>query len=221
MTGQEIIDEFFETVDDDTMDATRALHLANVAYDRVNTKRLWHYLDSTDSSKTIAAGTRSYALPSDFLYTRTVKLYSSSTKFGPALKPVPFRERYRYEGVQGHYYIDLKNSNLVLTYDPPTADVGKTIYHDYAYQPALLATNTSPVFNRAFHPLIVYEMGRMFWYGEQDEKDRSWNKEMKDEYDLMLSEMVAWDSRLDAGMEPDLMPQDQWLDLEDSQSISS
>lgn len=215
MTGQEVIDEFYDFVDDDTMDATRALHLANVAYDRVNAKRLWHYLDAEDTSKTILAGTRSYALPSDFLYTRTVKLYSSSSKFDAPLKPVPFRERSRYEGVQGFYYIDVKNSTFVLTCDPPSADVGKTIYHDYSYQPAILTTSSSPVFNRAFHSMLVYEMARMFWYSEQDEKDRSWNTEANNEYMIMFNDMISWDAKLDSGMEPDMNPQEAWVNLED------
>ena len=76
-------------------------------------------------------------------------------------------------------------------------------------------TSTSPVFNRAFHPILVYEMARMYWYSEQDEKDRSWNTEANNEYMIMYNDMISWDARLDAGMEPDMNPQEAWVNLED------
>lgn len=215
MNGQAIIDEFYAIIDDTTtVDSTRALLLANTAYDRVCAKRLWHFLDSEDTSKTISA-TRSYALPADFLYTRTIRLYSASSKFDAPLKPVPFRHRHKFEGMKGYYYVDLKNTNVVLTWTPEGADIGKTMYHDYAYQPAQISTSTSPVFNRAFHMLLAYEMARMFWYSEQDEKDRSWNTELNNEYLIMYNDMLTWDVHLDHGMEPDSQPPESWLDLED------
>lgn len=216
MTGQELIDELYAIIDDEnTISSTRALLLINTAYDRVCAKRVWHFLDSEDTSETISA-TRSYDLASDFLYPRTVKLYdSASGNFDDPLKPVPFRHRHKYEGVKGYYYIDLKNSALKLTWTPEGSDIGKTLYIDYAYQPSQLTTATSPVFNRAFHMLLAYEAARMFWYSEQDEKDRSWNNELNNEYLIMFGDMVTWDTHLDAGMEPDIVPQEAWVDLED------
>jgi len=210
MTGQEIIDHF-EFLIDDEIDSDRELILANIAYDRVNTKRRWKYLAAEDTSKTVLAATRAYALPTTFLYTDNVKFYSAATKFGPALTPAPYAERHRYEGVSGFYYLDIKNGNLVLTANPATSEIGKTIYHSYGSAPAQLTVSASPVFFRAFHPLVSFEMARMFWYGEQDEKGRSWNKELQTEYDTMLHEMEAWDAKLDTGMEPSSMPQETWL----------
>lgn len=219
MDGQEIID-LFEVYVDDSLAAATELILANQAYDRLNVKRFWNYLYSVDATQTISANTDSYSLPSDFLYPIGVKLLDSDGNYSQPYLPIPFKDRRRAQNSGRRYFIDLKNSQMTFTATPDGNLVGQTIEQDYAYQPAALTVATSPVFNRAFHPLIAMEMARFFWYNEQDEKDRSWDRELKREYDVMFSEMEKWDGMLETGLAPNWEPE-PWLPENTTGGINS
>ena len=212
MTGQDIIDKFYFLVDDETISSTRALELLNSAYDILNTKRTWNYLYATHTSNTIAANDTTYSLPTDFIYPIGAYLLDSSGNYS-GLKSVSYKNRLSKNLVAGYYYIDKKNSNLVLTYANP-ADVGKTLVIDYQYNPAQLAVGTSPVFDRAFHPFLAYEMAKNYWFNDQSTKERAWNREMQAEYDRMYQDMIHWDSALDTGSSDNLLDDTKdWLPL--------
>lgn len=53
------------------------------------------------------------------------------------------------------------------------------------------------MFNRAFFPILAFEMARFYWFNDQDEKDRTWDKELGQEYKEMFFDMLQWNARLD------------------------
>ena len=210
MDGQEIIDHF-DFLTDSSVDADRALVLGNQAYDRLMMKRAWNFLLDTEQTQTLVAGTRAYSHPSTQIFPVAIRFYNSTTgKYSKDYKPVPYKARRKYEDIAGYYYVDYKNSNIVLTSDPSTEWVGSVIEQDFTYLPDQLTLSTSPVFIRSFHPLIAFEMARFFWYNEQDEKDRAYDREFMAEYRLMLSEMETWDDRLGFAADPDIQPEENW-----------
>lgn len=209
MNGQDIIDHFYWLVDDDTLDSTRAVVLLNQAYDRLMMKRAWVFLYKTDTAQTASSSTTSYDAPTDQLFPIAVRFYHANHGYSDDFKPIPYKKRRQYHNVSGYYYYDFRQAKIVFT-AAPTSYSGWTIEQDYAYQPAQLATNTSPVFNRAFHPLIAFEMARFYWFNDQDEKDRTWDKELGGEYKEMFFDMLQWNNRLDSADSPDLDADDPY-----------
>ena len=208
MTGTEIRETVFQfLVDDTNIDETQELALLNIAYDRVNAMRDWLFLRKSQSSQTISS-TTTYAQPSDFMYLIKAQTVDSASSVNN-MRIVPFDLRLEFNTSERTAYMDILNTNLVFT-TAPVADVGSTLYWTYQYQPAQLTNSTSPVFPRQFHALLGYEMARMYFYNDQAEKDRSWNKEMAAEYNLMLKQMKDWDIQLSLKLEGEWLP-DQWL----------
>lgn len=200
MTVQEIREHFQWLIDDDTMDEDRELALMNVAYDELNTERMWQYLSSSDESLTIASGDVTYAVPTDFMYTKKIVLFDGDRTYEEFI-PVPYRERLNAKNVSKRYYIDIKNG-LIVFLNPDDMDTysGWTLIHEYQYQPdQFAAADDEPVFNRAFHPILAYQMSKHYFYNDQGEKSRAWNNEFEVEYRNMKGKMIAWDSALDYG----------------------
>lgn len=197
MTGEDIITHFEWLVDDDTVDDTQKLTLLNQAYDFICALDFWEFLAAADTSLTILAGDSTYALPSDFLMTRKVTLRQSATSDTfVECTPVTYEDRLKYLGDQTKYYIDYKNSQIVFCEDPSQSHLGWQLIHDYQYQPAQLATGTTPVFPRAFQLLPAYEMAKMYYFNDQGEKNRSWNAEMAQEYNRIFNGLRRWDNNL-------------------------
>lgn len=207
MTVQEIREHFQWLIDDTTLDEERELVLMNVAYDELNIERRWVYLLSEDTASTVASGTSAYDVPDDFLFTDKVTLYDG-VKTYTEFKPVPFRKRLEFKGVSGYYYVDVKNGQIVfLCSDDTVSYAGWTIIHDYGYQPAALAdANDEPVFNRAFHPILAYQMAKHYFYNDQGEKARAWNNEFDVELKSLKLKMLNWDSALDYGTNDSFNP---------------
>lgn len=206
MNLSEIREHFEWLADDDTLDEDRLNILANQAYDRLNTMRKWFFLKTSDSSKTILANTTAYALPTDFSMPTALRRYSASDDAYKQLSEVPFDKRLDYHNVDGRYFIDKKNGTFVLTKTPDTSIVGNTLILDYIYLPAQMALDADePVFDRAFHPLVPLEMARFYFYNDQGEKDRSWDGELRREYEVMLAQMRAWDARFSGVMEQTML----------------
>jgi len=208
MTGQEIRETVFQfLVDDTNVDETQELVLLNVAYDRVNAMKDWLFLRKSQSSQTIAS-TTSYSLPTDFMYLIKAETLTSDNSLNE-VSVIPFEDRLKYIQSERYAYVDILNDNLEFT-TAPVADVGSTLYWTYQYQPAQLINTTSPVFPRQFHALVGYEMARMYFYFDQPEKDRAWNKEMAAEHALMMKQMKDWDTQLKLKTEGEWQP-DAWL----------
>lgn len=207
MTTQQIREHFQWLVDDDTLDEDRELVLMNVAYDEINMERRWVYLLTSDESLTIANGDTTYALPSDFGYTDKITLFDGNRTY-QEFSPVPWRKRLQYKNQSGYYYVDMKNELIVfLCADDMTSYAGWRLVHDYAYQPAQFATTADePVFNRTFHPIIAYQMAKQYFYNDQGEKNRAWNKEFEEEMLSLKAKMIRWDSLLDFGTNDSLNP---------------
>lgn len=204
MTGEQIIDRFRFLVDDDTLSSDDEVAILNVAYDRLMAMRDWHFLEKSDSSNTVALNTAAYSLPSDFLKPLRAWINRSGEETYHELQPVPFRERLKYSGSSRYFYIDAANGNLVLTDTPVSGSdwIGASIVIDYLYQPDQLTTSTSPVFNRAFHNILAYEMAYHYYYNDQGEKSRSWDGELKGEYEKMKNQMYAWDDAIKNQVDP-------------------
>lgn len=207
MNVQEIREHFQWLIDDDTIDETRELILMNVAYDEINIERRWVYLLSSDESLNVAAGDTTYAVPADFMFTDKITLFNDVRTY-VEFKPVPFRKRLEYKNVSGYYYVDVKNGQIVfLCADDMTIYAGWSLIHDYAYQPAQFTTDgDEPVFNRAFHPIIAYQMAKQYFYNDQGEKGRAWNTEFDIELKSLKLKMFTWDAALDYGTNDSLNP---------------
>ncbi len=202
MIAQEIREHFQWLIDDNTLDEDRELILLNIAYDELNAERFWNYLASNSESTTIVAGTTAYDLEDDFLYTHSITMFDGDKTY-KTFKPVPYRKRLEFKNVGGYYYIDFKNAEIVfLSEDDMTTYAGYTMIHDYQYQPEQLTNDDSPVFNRAFHAMIAYQMAKQYFYNDQGEKSRAWNSEFEKEYQGLKTKMVNWDAQLDVGTNP-------------------
>jgi len=213
MTGQNIIDKFYDLVDDDGTTADRSLELLNTAYDALMTERLWNFLRKEDSSIVLTGSTLSYNLPADFMYPVKVFRFNASNDAFTPMGIVPFNERMRVHKRSGIVYFDLAQAKLMLSATPSNQNIsGEMAFLLYQYQPAQLTVATSPVFNRAFHSVVAYEMAKIFWYMDQQEKDRSFNREMQAEYDELKKKMIQWDSHLEFGINPTIHSiDDSWV----------
>lgn len=193
MTGEEIITHFQWLTDDESIDETQLLVLANETYDFVCASEFWHFLYASESSQTIVAADTTYALPADFLFTHKITLRrSASSDEKVECEPVPYKDRLNFLGDSRKYYVDQKNSSIVFCADP-VQYAGWLLVHDYQYQPAQITTATSPVFNRAFHSILAYDMAKKYYYNDQGEKQRSWNSEMEFERKRLLDGLRSWD----------------------------
>jgi len=207
MTAQEIRETIFQwLVDDTNVDETQELVLLNVAYDKINSMRSWLYLDKSQASQTLSA-TTSYTQPTDFMYLTRLQVFDGTTYND--VKIVPFSKRFEYNNSERTAFLDVANSQITFT-TAPTADVGSTLVWTYQYQPAQLVNATSPVFPRQFHALIGYEMARMYYFNDQPEKDRAWNKELGAEYSILQKQMRDWDTQMRLQTEGEWEP-DQWM----------
>lgn len=212
MTGDEIITQFEWLVDDETIDEDQELVLLNLAYDRLNTARIWNYLKTSQQTLTIATGTAGYTAPTDMLYPTNLSYYDSS---GPSYYPlnlIPFDERTLHWNVGGYVYYDKKNDKFYFTRTPDGTEeyAGKTLVVDYQYQPTQLTVSAEPVFNRAFHPILAYEMARHYFYNDQGEKSRAWNNELDSEYMRMFTEMIRWDDMVQSALADSFEPDTDW-----------
>jgi len=213
MTAQEIINKFFDLVDDDNTDSDRALELLNTSYDALLTARLWNFLRKEDSSGTFSGSTLAYNNPDDFMYPIKVFRYNTSNDAFNEMKIAPMNDRMNYHKRSGVVYYDMAQGKLMLTQTPDAQGIsGEKIFQLYQYQPDQLTTDDEPVFNRAFHSILAYEMAKIFWYMDQQEKDRSFNREMQAEYDYLRKAMESWDARIEFGVNPSIhAANDSWV----------
>lgn len=166
MTGQEILDQFENIVDDD-IDPTFGLFLMNAAKDEVEGGYDWNFNRGIDISKTISAGDTylsTKALPTDFLAPR--KLYVTGD-----INPwnlIPYEEIYRYKDIYKRWYID--HLNRVFALCGGSNPVGATIQLFYArFSPAITLT-TSPVWPETFHAYLPFKMAEMYKSGIDGEE---------------------------------------------------
>jgi hypothetical protein len=215
MTGQQLIDKFEFLVDDTTTDSTRVLELINAGYKAICSRRVWNFLLSTDTSNTIASGTTSYSLPSDFLLPVALRVYDSTNDIYDDWAVVPFRNRRDHYNSTGYAVIDKKNSNVLLTADPADSLFGDTIELDYTYLPADLATGTEPVLPDAFHSILAYEAAKNFFYAEQSDRvsEGGFDAKMAAEYNRLYSAMIDYDMLYDDGVDDNYVPEKDWSGL--------
>ena len=209
MTGQDIIDHFQWLVDDENVDETRELVLLNRAYYRLCSKRIWNFLKAVDESQTITASTKTYDCPTDTMVLLQNNWYKDSLGNYSEKNKVSFQSRLKYATSTKYYWYDKKNNKFALTRNPTDSEVGNTLVLDYIAKPAELTTATSPVFDEGFHTLLAYEMMRQYYYNDQGEKNRSWNREAQSEYDEIYKDMINWDNNLD----PNQLEADEWVNL--------
>jgi hypothetical protein len=212
MTAQEIINKFFWLVDDTNTDNDQALELLNTSYDALMTERQWNFLRKTDASNTLSGSTVNITLPTDFMYPIKALRYDGTSYTEMTI--VPYNERFRYNKLSNALYFDPLNSRLTLLQTPAEQNIsGQTLTLVYQYQPAQLTTSDTPVFNRAFHSILSYEMAKFFAYNDQQEKNRSFNREFEGEYQTLKDKMVMWDAKFEFGVSPDFVPPESWVNF--------
>jgi len=215
MTGKDLREQLQFYVDDEGLSASRELLLINQAYQTICTEKYWNFLVKEDSSNTLAAGTTSYSLPTDFTYLNKVYIFDPTENNYEEVTIVPFQRRMQYQNTNGYCYIDSANNNLIfLSTEQVRANSGKTLLISYQYMPADIEEATEPVFNKAFHRLLSMEGARIFWLNDQQE-DGTWSRDIRREYDDLKNKMEEWDDRLDSTLDNAWDPP-QWVDLSDS-----
>lgn len=205
MTITQLKELFNYLVDDDNVDDDDVLRLLNIGDQKVHSLRDWEYLGKEDRSESLVAGTTEYDLPSDFMFIKLsgdktgVERYNAASNSYTDVKIVPFSQRNSYNNQADCAYLDTRQDKLVFTKDP-TDQVGDLIVFTYQYQPPEFISGNedseSPVYPRQWHPLTAYEAAKFYYYNDQPEKDRSWNRELQKEYDTLLEQMVRWDIQL-------------------------
>lgn len=210
MTAQDIINRFQFLVDDSTISEETELELVNEAADVLYGSRFWGFLAKEDSSNTIVSGTTEYSAPSDLLTPGAdVWAYDTGTDVYHPLHLTRFKKRYDNRNQDTLYY-DRRQGNYVFTKDPDKHS-GRTLIITYNYLPTQMALTDSPVFIRTYHKVLAFEMARLYWYNEQDEKNRSWTQEMDTEYQRLLSGLTMWDEQFETTLDGSFMPRDNWL----------
>ena len=215
MTTDEIITQFFFLVDDDNTDADQCLVLLNNALNAIYTRRMWNFLRKEDSSQTFTGTTRTYSTPSDFMYPVKAFRFNSATQSFTEMTIIRFEDRMKYHNMAGYLYYDPRQNQIVLTATPTAQNIsGQTLYLVYQYQPTDLVAGGTPAFNRAFHQIAAFEMARMFVYNDQQEKERSFNREFDGEYNKLWDDMVNFDNRFEFGVSDSFQPVESWVNVD-------
>ena len=212
MTGEELRVEMQALVADATIGAGQELRWINHAYDFLVATEPWNFARKEDESQVIATNTLAYSLPTDFLFPSDSKFFiiDAQGNVRSTVRLVPMKKRRQYNNSSSHAYIDVRTSELKFTAEDMQEYNGMTISFPYQHQPDQLTESTSPIFNRAFHKLLAFEAAKLFWYNEQQEKSRSFNREMQAEYNFMRRGMKRWDNLLDSQLNNDVQPDSSW-----------
>lgn len=197
MTGTNIIERYNLQVDDASeLSSAEELALANEVYVDICNDRDWEWLKST-ATGTTSTSVAYIALPSNFKQlipnkdNRTVIFVGTDYQ---EYEVVPFSSRRDYRDQDGFCYIDSVNLRLYFTLQPTSA---KAIEYDYITRPTAITTATGPVVSTdQFGNLVAYGMAAKFNPIEQTDKSVSYQRENKQLYNDILSDLRLEDANV-------------------------
>lgn len=192
MLGEEIL-AFAEDLIDDTFGSLDYI-MMNMAYREVLAERPWRFLVKWDQTQSFAS---QVTLPSDFGNTLPDNEGHGHLFVGtPNNKyiEIDIKKKIDYENITGYFYIDRANNQIVFTGNASDSGAVKL---PYIFEPADIAEATSPTFGfkKAFQPMIAYKMASLYYITEQEEKNRSYRPENKEEYKNLLDLMILDEER--------------------------
>jgi len=178
----------------------------NEAYRRVARRRSWSWLRAT-ASKVLIPGTRSYTW-SDFAISNAPRRLESlrlvdTTVFPVEVWSLDYLDPKQMDDIQGNlaaavatserelprWWTRVANTGISL-WAPP--DLAYTAYLAYsASVTPLSAGGDTPIFNRDYHDVLVYEAA---YQAAERQRDTVALEQFRAERDLVLSEMEADDS---------------------------
>ena len=146
----------------------------------------WPWLETTTTIN-VSAGTRSYALPSDFQYMHSLIRASSKIRLRAvsASKALGlYGDDFPTGNAEGFY---LWGSTLHLTRDPASAETLNLFYHQ---APTILSNDTdSPAFDSQFHLLLADYATSKIWEREEDFVKA---KASENRWDDGVEQMARW-----------------------------
>lgn len=203
MTGSELL-TYFNFLVDDSIEDDRFEDIIQIASRRLWVQRPWEFLKTNTDATSTAVGTTTYSLPADFLL--PLPIWAGDTQ----VYPIARDQRRLFRNSFNRYYLDLKNSNFILTQSPTSVE---TIYFDYIYNPSDIEVDdtdietTVPGFLSAFHPLLAYEAAKTFFYQDTGSKADSWSREYEAEYQNLYAQMIEYDNALKASAQNSAIPE--------------
>ena len=191
-TGQEIIDEF-NVITDNQSDLSNdsLLSLLNKAYRKILQDRDWLFL-VTPVTGTLSSSSKEVTLPTDFV--KLADNYKDQDWEMPVLYVgdnyevyhlIEQKERRQYRDIRSFYYIDYKNSKLILT---EFEESNRSYEFDYIYEPDDITLTTSPIipFN---HKYLANGMAYLWNDIDGTDKSFSYRTENKREFDDGLAKL--------------------------------
>jgi hypothetical protein len=127
-------------------------------------------------------------LPSDFAYPTGLTVGTDRIKYDF----VPF-DRLDLKDTDGTVRLDMANLRL---YFNGTASTTGTAYLSYQRFTDAIAAGSSPAFPARFHPLLAYEVAKLWFAKDQSERALAWDKEHALAYETMLLAMQRWDDMI-------------------------
>ncbi len=188
--SQHIIDEFHTIIGDSTeLSSDEELKLLNKIYFEVINSREWEILKK---EATGSVNGLTIAQPADFgslvLFPDPVIYLGDTNK---RCNVIPFAERRIYKNQNNAAYYDARQKQIVFM----TAQ-DDTYSFDYNYIPAELALDTAPVFPARFWGLFAFFMASDNDFIQLMDKARSYASENRMRGQMILDQMVMWDSKL-------------------------
>lgn len=119
-------------------------------------------VDSSNTRTTDATYATTYALPTDYLYTRKVNVGEDENVYTGA-NMEDFKTRKEESQL---YFIDFENSQLRLS---GTEGSAKTIYHHYIKSPAMATSGGTPPWPQGFRLVTAYAVADMLAGADADQ----------------------------------------------------
>src|ERR1019366_5052069 len=196
MTNPQIITQF-ESLIDDTLDATLELQLANDAKNEIETDLQLEILKKIDTSNTTISGTnysQAYNLPADF-FLPLGPIWAGNPPQPFPYFPVPFSMKLYYYYTPFRYFIDMANSNFYLC-GTQNAALPISIPYISSMPDINSSSSTSVVWPARFHSLIPFRMAQMYFAIDGGAKERAWDDRYGQFYKEKLNKMIDWDAKL-------------------------
>lgn len=209
MNGEQILDLFYEIVDDEEISSDSAYILMNNAEDMLEDARDWMILRAKDTSlshSTSDTYSTQHSLPTRFKRARKVFLRGSAG-VPQEIFPVSFEELEAYQSTNGYYAIDYANSKIHIT-----GSYGETmtIILNYIKRAPTIDEDETVVWPGKYGAILAFDMAQIYSGGidGDDVNFRMSEKQEKQRYAIYQG-MVQWDGGLQlaemggqAGMNP-------------------
>lgn len=190
------IERFRLQVDDmSELSSDEELILANEVYQEIQSDRDWEWLKKTYTG-ILSTSVNYIDLPDDFKYVAPDNEGYSYVYIGDNYTKyivVSFSDKFKYRNTDGYCYIDTTNNRLVFLLQQTEA---KSVFFDYISEAPILDENTNPLFKERFDHIIGYGMSAQFNPIEQSDKSSSYQKENRQKFEDILSDMAIEDAKI-------------------------